>query len=111
MPLTNSLPELLSYNVGMSSQSVSRLEAVVSGMVQGVYFRHFTRQEANRLNLTGWVANQPDGTVKVVAEGDKSNLDNLLDFLHNGPPAARVENVKTTWSDAEGAYTEFRVRY
>ncbi|MFO7664275.1 MAG: acylphosphatase [Chloroflexota bacterium] len=68
-------------------------------------------QEANRLNLTGWVANQPDGTVKVVAEGDKSNLDNLLDFLHNGPPAARVENVKTTWSDAEGAYTEFRVRY
>jgi acylphosphatase len=97
--------------MGMSTQSISRLEAVVSGMVQGVYFRHYTRQEASRLNLTGWVANQPDGTVKVVAEGDESNLISLLDFLHNGPPAARVESVQIIWSEAHGAHTEFRVRY
>ena len=52
-----------------SSPSLARLEATVFGLVQGVYFRQYTWQEARQLNLVGWVANQPDGTVRVVAEG------------------------------------------
>lgn len=95
----------------MFSHSPARLEATVIGLVQGVYFRQFTRQEAARLNLVGWVANQPDGTVRVVAEGNENVLRQFLDGLHHGPPAARVERVETAWRDGTGEFTDFRVRY
>ncbi|WP_374688213.1 acylphosphatase [Promineifilum sp.] len=81
------------------------------GLVQGVYFRHFTLQEARRLRVAGWVANQPDGSVRVVAEGDEAALRRLLDFLHHGPTGARVETVQSVWSAASGNFAEFRVRY
>jgi acylphosphatase len=99
------------YNFIMSSQAMARLEATVSGLVQGVYFRQFTQQQAKRLNLVGWVANQADGTVRVVAEGERGELQRLLDFLHRGSPSAHVEHVQTTWTAATGEFTDFRVRY
>jgi acylphosphatase len=95
----------------MSSPALARLEATVYGLVQGVYYRQTAQQEAKHLNLVGWIANQPDGTVRVVAEGDDAALRLLLDFLHRGPPAARVERVETTWTTATGEFTAFRVRY
>lgn len=95
----------------MFSHSPARLEATVIGLVQGVYFRQFTRQEAAGLNLVGWVANQPDGTVRVVAEGDENVLRQFLEFLRHGSPAARVERVEETWASATGEFTDFRVRY
>jgi acylphosphatase len=95
----------------MSSHSKVRLEATVAGLVQGVYFRQFTRQEANRLKLVGWVANQPDGTVRVVAEGEEAILRLLVDSLHRGPSAARVERVEIIWTAATGEFSDFRVRY
>lgn len=81
------------------------------GLVQGVFFRQSTQLEANRLALTGWVANQHDGTVQVVAEGDETALRKLLEFLHHGPPGARVERVEVSWTDDAGEFTHFRVRY
>lgn len=87
------------------------MDATVAGLVQGVYFRQYTLTQARRLKLVGWVANQPDGTVLVVAEGEKAALRQLLDFLRAGPPAARVEDVTTTWTAASGEFTDFRVRY
>jgi acylphosphatase len=95
----------------MSLQSLARLEATVFGLVQGVYYRQFTLQEARHLHLMGWVANQADGTVRVVAEGERSDLQRLLDFLHRGSPAAHVEDVETTWTTATGEFTDFRVQY
>jgi acylphosphatase len=95
----------------MSSQSMARLEATVFGLVQGVYFRQSTHQQATRLNLVGWVANQADGTVRVVAEGERDQLHRLLDFLHRGSPPAHVEHVETSWTAATGEFTDFRVRY
>lgn len=95
----------------MSSRKPARLEATVFGLVQGVYYRQSTQREANYLNLVGWVANQPDGTVRVVAEGEEATLGRLLEFLHRGPPAARVDDIETIWTAATGEYADFRVRY
>lgn len=95
----------------MLPHSPARLEAIVTGLVQGVYFREYTRREAVRLRLVGWVANRPDGAVQVVAEGEEPALQQLVDFLHRGSPAARVERVTTVWAAAAGEFTDFRVRY
>lgn len=88
-----------------------QLIAIVHGYVQGVSFRYYTRCAADRLGLTGWVANRPDGTVKVVAEGDEATLQELLAFLQEGPPTARVQQVDETWANAAGAFQNFSVRF
>lgn len=81
----------------------------MSGRVQGVSFRYYTVTEAQRLGLVGWVANQPDGAVRVVAEGPRPALEELVAFLRRGSPSARVEHLDLVWSDAAGTFTEFRV--
>lgn len=88
-----------------------RLEAKVTGLVQGVSFRYYTRQQAQRLGLTGWVANAPDGSVLIVAEGPESKLGALSHFLVEGSPEARVDHVQADWLAATGEFKEFRVRY
>jgi acylphosphatase len=88
-----------------------RLEAVVTGYVQGVSFRYYTRREALRLGLTGWVANSPDGSVKVVAEGTQRQLDDFSRFLLKGPSHARVDHVKADRLEATGEFSGFNVRY
>ena len=87
----------------MSEESV-RLHAQVYGRVQGVNFRYYTQLEANRWGLTGWVSNRFDGSVEVVAEGEKADLHKLLIFLHRGSPSARVDRVQTTWAEATGEF-------
>jgi len=89
---------------------MKRLDVTVHGHVQGVFFRDTTRSQAQQRQLTGWVRNEPDGTVRVVAEGDETALRQLLSFLHQGPPAARVERVEANWEEAQNAFSQFRVR-
>ena len=88
-----------------------RLEATVFGYVQGVSFRYYTIREANRLHLNGWVANQYDGTVKVVAEGAQASLQELSRFLLEGSPLARVDQVKADWLEATNEFSNFNVRH
>ncbi len=88
-----------------------RLHAIVEGRVQGVSFRYYTVQQARHLNLTGWVQNNPNHTVEVVAEGENANLEKLLTFLQSGSPAAQVNNIQISWSDASGTFDDFSVRY
>ncbi|NLE77940.1 MAG: acylphosphatase [Chloroflexi bacterium] len=88
-----------------------RLEAIVHGAVQGVGFRYHTRLHARRLGLTGYVCNRWDGTVEVVAEGSGEALLALLEFLHQGPAAAEVLRVETTWEAARGEYHDFGVGF
>ena len=85
--------------------------AIVKGYVQGVSFRYYTRRAANQFGITGWVANQWDGTVKVVAEGDTAHLEALLAFLHEGSPAAHVEQVDVKWAEATGSYSDFVIQW
>jgi acylphosphatase len=67
---------------------------LVFGKVQGVYFRHSTRLEANRLSLRGIARNLPDGSVEVIAQGDASAIEELREWLNRGPPEARVDEVR-----------------
>lgn len=90
---------------------IERLEARVLGRVQGVGFRFFVLRLADELDLTGWVANEPDGSVRVVAEGPRAALEALRDRLEVGPPAARVERVVARFGPATGEFAGFGVRY
>lgn len=80
----------------------SAVRALVSGRVQGVAFRHFTKVEARRLGLRGWVRNLDDGRVETWIEGDEAALEELVAWLHHGPPAAHVERVVTERVAAAG---------
>jgi acylphosphatase len=88
-----------------------RLEIVISGRVQGVWFRASTRDEARRLGLLGWVRNLPDGRVEAVFEGDEDRLSRMLDWCRRGPPGARVHNVEATRARATGDFQDFSIRY
>jgi acylphosphatase len=88
-----------------------RLTAHVYGLVQGVYFRDTTQQQAKALGVNGWVRNRPDGSVEVTAEGQKPALDLLLAFLHKGPTHAQVEKVEAVWAAAAGEFSAFEVRW
>lgn len=87
-----------------------RLEATVHGRVQGVGFRFFVRREARRLGLTGWVANEHDGTVRTIAEGSERAIDALETALRSGPPGAWVERVAAVRMPGSGTYEDFVVR-
>jgi acylphosphatase len=86
-----------------------RLDASVRGRVQGVGYRVFALREAMALGLSGWVANQADGSVRVVAEGSRRDLDALLARLREGPPAGWVDEVGTRWEPARGLAGTFRI--
>ena len=90
---------------------MKRLDATVQGRVQGVFFRATTQDRAQSLGITGWVRNRRDRSVHVVAEGEEPQLQQLLQFLHQGPPQARVISVDFTWLDATGEFDDFAVEY
>jgi acylphosphatase len=92
------------------AEAHQRVHAVVHGRVQGVNFRYYTMQTANELELTGWVRNQIEGTVEVVAEGSRTRLERLLRFLYSGPSNARVSEVEIEWGDPTGEFEGFRIR-
>ena len=87
-----------------------RLEATVRGTVQGVGFRWFIVRAATQLGLTGWTANQPDRSVRVVAEGPSSALDSLESRLRDGPAGAYVERVDAVRMAATGEFSSFAIR-
>lgn len=71
-----------------------RRAATVHGRVQGVSFRWYTAEEANRRGVVGWVRNEADGTVRLEAQGAAEDVEALLGWVHHGPPAARVQRVE-----------------
>ena len=87
-----------------------QLHAVVRGYVQGVGYRLFALREAQRLSLTGWVRNRPDGAVEVTAEGSEERLRELLSRLQRGPAEAEVERVDVEWLPASGSLEGFEIR-
>jgi acylphosphatase len=83
---------------------------IVSGRVQGVFFRAFTSDRAKQLGLDGWVRNEADGTVEVFAQGAPAELDELERALHEGPPDARVRGVERLEAEPESGIRGFTVR-
>ena len=94
----------------MGAKTRERLSVRITGRVQGVGFRNFTRAQARRLGVTGWVRNERDGSVRLEAEGPREALDDLVEAVQEGPRTARVENVEVNWADATDNFEDFRVR-
>lgn len=87
------------------------ITAIVHGRVQGVFFRDSTRQKAEMLGLTGWVRNQPDGTVALLAAGPEDRLQSLIEWLQVGPTHAVVAHVDVDWCDPPAESGGFEVRW
>jgi len=87
-----------------------RLEVTVRGRVQGVGYRYHVLRAARELGLEGWVSNEADGSVRTVAEGPRSALEDLVAALRDGPPAAIVDRVVETWQPARGGLGPFSIR-
>ncbi|HEX3629857.1 MAG TPA: acylphosphatase [Candidatus Dormibacteraeota bacterium] len=95
---------------GKSESDRRRLKAEIFGDVQGVGFRFFAERHARRLGLEGYVRNRYDGAVEVEAEGTASLLEQFLNDLRHGPRAARVQDVKVSWTPPRGDLGPFGVR-
>jgi acylphosphatase len=88
---------------------MTRRRVIVSGRVQGVFFRDSVHRRAEAGGVTGWVRNTPDGTVEAVFEGDPAVVDELVDFCRRGPSRAEVTSVQVVEEEPEGL-SGFQVR-
>jgi len=89
----------------------ARARIYVSGVVQGVFFRTRTAVMAYRLNVRGWVRNLSDGRVEAVFEGEKGDVDEMLEFCRRGPAGSVVKGARITWEDYKGEFTEFTIEH
>ena len=88
---------------------IIRAQIVVSGLVQGVFFRSFVVRKAKGLDLVGFVMNKSDGTVLIMAEGEKPEIEKLITIVNDGPDSADVDNVEVDWQKATDEFDEFTV--
>lgn len=90
---------------------LARAQVLISGRVQGVFYRARTRDQALARGLTGWVKNLPDGRVAAVFEGEREKIEDILAWCRKGPPYARVEEVWVDWQPYQGEFHDFTIRY
>lgn len=81
---------------------MKRAHLFISGRVQGVFYRAFTKEVADSLGLNGWVRNLKDGRVEAVFEGDENLISIAIQKCKEGPPHARVDKIETIWEEPEG---------
>ena len=89
---------------------IKRWNFLVSGHVQGVFYRASTESQALALGITGYARNLPDGRVEIIAEGTEDKLKQLKNWCGEGPPAAKVESVEVSEETPTGEFTDFGVR-
>jgi len=90
---------------------IVQADITIRGDVQGVFFRSYAAEKAAELNVTGWVRNEPDGTVKVCAQGEPEKVQQFTDWCRQGPPRAKVETLEVALSDApKGTFQAFEIR-
>ncbi|MCX9010187.1 MAG: acylphosphatase [Candidatus Methanoperedens sp.] len=88
-----------------------RAHIFVMGKVQGVFFRSGTRDKALELGIAGWVRNLDDGQVEAVFEGEKENVEKIVEWCRRGPQYAQVEKVEVVPEDYKAEFKGFTVRY
>ena len=88
-----------------------RAHAIISGRVQGVFFRVETQRAAERFGVAGWVRNRPDGTVEAVFEGRQQDVDAALDWCRQGPRMSHVDKVDVNWQAYTGEFRSFDISY
>ncbi len=91
--------------------NMARAQVLISGRVQGVFYRAYTRDQARMRGLTGWVRNLPDGRVYAVFEGDREKIESMLAWCRQGPQFAAVDEVETEWLPYQGEFQDFSVAY
>ena len=87
-----------------------RVKILVSGRVQGVYFRMFTQNKAKHFDIKGCARNLPDGRVEIIAEADHSSIENFIKWCHKGPITARVDYVEIIELESDGVLTSFEIK-
>ena len=90
---------------------MKQVKITVSGKVQGVCFRYYTRQQALKLGLHGYVKNLVNGDVEIVAQGNSSQVDRLIEWSKSGSPAAEVNNLKLEIMSHDDEFPDFAIRY
>jgi len=88
-----------------------RAHVFVSGKVQGVFYRENTRKKAEKLGVSGWVKNLRDNRVEAVFEGNKSSVEEMVNWARKGPIWAKVEAMDVVWEDCTGQFASFDIRY
>ncbi len=90
---------------------MKRVHLLISGKVQGVFYRSRTKDMADRLNLAGWVRNLDDGRVEAVFEGSKESVERMISWCKEGSPASDVSHVEIAEEPFEGDRSSFNIRY
>jgi len=88
----------------------TRAHLFISGIVQGVFFRHYTFEQAHQLGLTGWVRNLPSGQVETILEGPKGKVDEMIKWCRHGPDSAKVTNIDIKWETADDSLKGFAIK-
>jgi len=88
-----------------------RAHVLISGRVQGVWFRVNTKDRAQQLGVKGWVRNTPDGKVEALFEGEEEGVKQMIEWCREGPPLAKVSEVKVKWEEPENDFKGFSIRY
>ena len=86
-----------------------RARAYVTGRVQGVFFRNSVADLADSLTVAGWVRNLTDGRVEALLEGERGDVEKVLEFCRHGPPGAYVHNVEVKWEEWRSEFTDFKI--
>lgn len=96
---------------GVNAMPKVRAYVVISGRVQGVYYRALTREQARELGVNGWVKNRPDRKVEGLFEGDREEVDKLISWCRQGPPVADVTAVDVDWGNYTGEFSGFKIAF
>ncbi len=88
-----------------------RAHVIISGLVQGVFFRAYTKDQAKSLGLSGWVRNLPDGNVEAIFEGPEDKVKEMINWCYKGSPSSKVETVRVNYEDYKGEFPDFFIRY
>ena len=94
----------------VAEKQLKRAHLHISGRVQGVNFRYYTRQQAESLGIVGWVRNLFDRRVEAIFEGDEITIQQMVDWCRQGPSAARVDHVELQWEEATGEFSNFEIK-
>ncbi len=89
----------------------TNFHVLISGRVQGVWFRASTKQKAEQLGLKGWVKNTDDGCVEAVFQGNENQIIEMINWCHKGPPLAKVNNVDVTKKQSVDIFKDFSIKH
>jgi len=89
----------------------TNVHVIITGRVQGVWFRANTRQKAEQLGVTGWIRNTRDGCVEAIFEGEENDVKEMVEWCHRGPPLAKIDNVEIRNQNPTNGFDSFSIKY